>query len=55
MTRTDHLLRLTAESRVRLAAVEELREQHRLIVQQTARRLEDSRVLLDRGTGHRQV
>ena len=42
----DGLDRLAAQSRVRLAAVEELREQHRLIVDHSRRRLDASRRLL---------
>ena len=42
------LQRLAAQSRVRLAAVEALREQHRLIAEHSRRRLEASRLLLER-------
>jgi hypothetical protein len=55
VTSTDDLRRLTAQSRVRLAAVEDLREQYELIARQTRRRLEQSRVLLDRSSGDGQV
>ena len=55
MTSTDDLRRLTAESRARLAAVQDLREQNELIARQTRRRLEESRALLDRCSVHAQV
>ena len=45
----EGLHRLAAESRARLASVRALREQHRLIAEHSRRRLEASRLLLDRG------
>ena len=53
MSTSDDLRRLSAESRVRLAAVLALREQHRLIAEQSRRRLDASRLLLERRTGER--
>lgn len=53
MTTTDELRRLNAESRVRLDAVAALREQHRLIAEQSRRRLDASRLLLERATRSR--
>jgi hypothetical protein len=50
---SDELRRLSAESRVRLAAVVVLREQQRLIAEQSRRRLDASRLLLQRRTGER--
>ena len=50
---SDDLRRLSAESRMRLAAVAALREQHRLIAEQSRRRLDASRLLLERRTGER--
>jgi hypothetical protein len=47
----DDLRRLSTQSRVRTAAVEDLREQCRSIVAHSRRRLEESRVLLDRRSG----
>jgi hypothetical protein len=44
----DDLRRLTAQSRVRLLAVEDLREQHRLITRSSLRRLDESRLLVQR-------
>jgi hypothetical protein len=49
----DELRRLSAESRVRLAAVTALREQHRLIAEQSQRRLDASRLLLERRSRER--
>ena len=46
MTTTDDLRHLTLESRGRLAAMAELREQNRLLVLHSARRLDASRLLL---------
>jgi hypothetical protein len=46
---TDDLRRLTDQSRVRLASVEALREQHLLITRRSRRCLEDSRLLLQPG------
>lgn len=48
MTTTDHLRRLNAESRVRLAAVADLRAQCQLIARHSRRRLDESRRILDR-------
>ena len=55
MASTDDLRRLTAESRARLAAVQDLREQNELIARQTRRRLDESRVLLERSGEHGRV
>ena len=46
MTTTDDLRHLTLESRARLAAMPDLREQNRLIVLHSSRRLDASRLLL---------
>ena len=48
MTTTEQLRRLTVESRVRLAAVEDLRAQCQLIARHSRRRLDESRRILDR-------
>ncbi len=48
VTTPDDLRRLAAESRVRLATVEDLRVQQRLIAEHSRRRLDASRLLLDR-------
>ena len=48
---TDHLQRLAAESRGRLAALDGLREQQRLIAEHSRRRLDASRLLLQGGRG----
>ena len=45
---TDGMQRLTAQSRVRLAAVQTLREEQRRITDHCRRRLDDSRLLLER-------
>ena len=55
MSSTDDLRRLNDQSRVRLAAVEDLRGQNRLIAEHSRRRLEASRRLLDRCTPFGQV
>ncbi len=48
VTTSDDLRRLTAESRVRLATVGALREQHRLLTAHSRQCLQASRLLLDR-------
>ena len=48
MTTADDLRRLAEQSRVRLAAVEDLREESRHIVRQSRRRLDEGRRLLAR-------
>lgn len=48
MSTSEDLRRLTDQTRVRLAAVETIREQHRLIAEHSRRRLVASRLLLDR-------
>lgn len=55
MTTTEHLRQLTAQSRVRLAAVEDLRAQYQLIARHSRRRLDESRLLLQRCTPLDQV
>ena len=50
---SDDLRRLSAESRVRLATVAVLREQHLLIAERSRLRLDASRLLLERRTGER--
>lgn len=55
MTASDDLRRLNDESRVRLAAVADLREQHQRITRHSSRRLEASRRLLEREQLRRQV
>jgi hypothetical protein len=52
---SDDLRRRTDESRVRVAAVETIREQHQLIAERSRRRLTASRLLLDRRTSSDQV
>lgn len=48
MTTPDDLRRLTAQSRLRIAAAEDLREQYAVIARQSRRRLDAGRELLDR-------
>lgn len=48
MSRTQHLVDLTRQARVRVASVEHLRAEHRIITEQSDRRLAESRALLDR-------
>ncbi len=53
MITPDDLRRLSAESRARLVGVAALREQHLLIAEQSQRRLDESRLLLERRTRDR--
>ena len=55
MGTVEDLRRLNDESRVRLAAVEALREQHQLIARHSRQRLEASRLLLERSQRTDQV
>jgi hypothetical protein len=48
VTTTDQLRQLTDQSRVRLAAVEDLRAQCQLLARHSRRRLDESRRILDR-------
>ena len=55
MSTIDELRRLNDQSRVRLAAVEALREQYELIARHSRQRLDASRLLLERRVPSDQV